>query len=141
MVAAYTTLVDRLKASGIKPTLHILDIEISQEYKDAIGTNGMKYQLVPPDDHRRNIAEKAIQVFKDHFISVLCGTDMNFPMRLWCQILRQAEHQLNMLRPSRVTPSKSAFEIMNGKHDYNSHPFCVLGSAVELYVVPDKRKT
>ena len=72
MVAAHTNLVDRLEASGMKPTLHILDHEISQEYKDAIGTNGMKYQLVPPHDHRRNIAEKAIQVFKDHFISVLC---------------------------------------------------------------------
>ena len=38
MVAAYSNLVDRLEASGIKPTLHILDNEISQEYKDAIGT-------------------------------------------------------------------------------------------------------
>ena len=34
MVAAYTTLVDRLEVSGIKHTLHILDNEISQEYKD-----------------------------------------------------------------------------------------------------------
>ena len=71
MVAAYTNLLDRLKESGIKPTLHILDNEISQEYKDAIGTNNMKFQLVPPNNHRCKIAEKAIQVFKDHFISKL----------------------------------------------------------------------
>ena len=73
--------------------MHILDNEISQEFKNAIKTNQMKFQLVPPNDHRRNIAEKAIQVFKDHFISVLCGTDVTFPMQSWYQILRQAEHQ------------------------------------------------
>ena len=141
MVGAYQKLVDRLEEGGIKPNFHILDNEISGEYRDAIKENQMKFQLVPPNDHRRNIAEKAIQVFKDHFISVLCGTDIAFPMRLWCQILRQAEHQLNMLRTSRVTPTKSAFEELNRKHDYNSHPFCPLGCAVEMHVMPSKRKT
>ena len=58
--------------------MHILDNGISAEYKDTIAKNQMKFQLVPPHDHRRNIAEKAIQVFKDHFISVLCGTDIIF---------------------------------------------------------------
>ena len=66
--------------SGITPTMHILDNECSEEYKQAIMKNHMKYQLVPPHDHRRNIAEKAIQVFKDHFVSVLCGTAVKFPM-------------------------------------------------------------
>ena len=58
MGAAYTNLADRLKESGFNPTLHILDNENSQKYKDSIGTNNMKFQLVPPHDHRRNIAEK-----------------------------------------------------------------------------------
>ena len=96
MVACYQSLVDRLKEGRFEPKLHILDNEISQEFKQAIKANQMEFQLVPPNDHRRNIAEKAIQVFKDHFISVLCGTDVTFPMQLWCQILRQAEHQLNL---------------------------------------------
>ena len=43
----------------------------------------MEYQLVPPNDHRRNVAEKAIQVFKDCFVSVSCGTDDKFLMKLW----------------------------------------------------------
>ena len=101
----------------------------------------MKFQLVPPNDHRQNVAEKAIQVFEGHFISVLCGTNVSFPMQLRCQILRHAEHQLNLLRKSRVDPSKSAFEILHGKHDYNAHPFAPLRSAVELHVMPSKRKT
>ena len=65
----------------------------------------MKYQLVPPHDHRRNVAEMAVQVFKDHFVSVLCGADTNFPMQLWCRILRQAEHQLNYYRSQGWTPA------------------------------------
>ena len=104
MVATYQILVDRLKEGGFEPKIHMLDNKISQESKNAIKANQMTFQLVQPNDHRRNIAEKAIQVFKDHFISVLCGTDITFPMQLWCQILRQAEHQLSMLRKSRVTP-------------------------------------
>ena len=141
MVATYQLLVDRLHDSKIEPKMHILDNEISQEFKHTIKANQIKFQSVLPNDHRMNIAEKAIQVFKDHFISVLCGTDVSFPMQLWCQILRQAEHQLNLLRKSRVDPSKSAFEILNGKHDYNAHLFASLGSAVELHVMPSKRKT
>ena len=79
MVATYQSLVDRLLESKIEPKMHIFDNEISQELKNAIKTNQMKFQPVPPIDHRRNFAEKAIQVFKDHFISVLCGTGRFFP--------------------------------------------------------------
>ena len=140
MIQAYQVLVDRLKSKGFKPNMHILDNECSAEFKEKILENEMEYQLVPPHDHRRNIAEKAIQVFKDHFVSVLCGTDDKFPLKLWCRILRQAEHQLNMLRISRVDPSKSSFEIMNGSHDYNANPFAPLGCKVEIHVVPNKRK-
>ena len=96
---------------------------------------------MPPHDHRRNIAEKAIQVFKDHFVSVLCGTNKNFPLQLWCQILRHAEHQLNLLQKSRVVPTVSAFAHIYGQHDYDAQPFAILGSAIELHVTPSKRKT
>ena len=131
MVQAYQKLVDRLKLHGFKPNMHILDNECSAEFKQTIIENGMKYQLVPPHDHRRNIAEKAIQVFKDHFVTVLCGTAEKFPMGLWCRILRQAEHQLNLLRKSRVDATKSSYEVLYGKHDYNANPYAILGSAVE----------
>ena len=60
--------------------MHLLDNKSSQEYKDAVAKNGMTYQLIPSHDHRRNVAEKAIQTFKDHFVAVLCSTDAKFPM-------------------------------------------------------------
>ena len=62
--------------------MHILDNEILAEFKRAITTNEMTYQLVPPHDHRQNVAEKAIQMFKDHVVSVLCGTGIPCPKRL-----------------------------------------------------------
>ena len=141
MVRAYQVLIDRLKEKGICPTKHILDNKCSSEFKEAIKSNQMTYQLVPPNDHRRNVAEKAIQTFKDHFVAVLCGTDETFPLQLWCQILRQAEHQLNLLRKSREHPTTSAFEQMYGPHNYDANPFAILGCAVEMHVVPKNRRT
>ena len=83
-------------------TLHILDNECSEEFKQAIEEHNMKHQLVPPHDHRRNAAKKAVQNFKDNFIAVLCRTDAMFPLQLWCQLLPHAETQLNMLRQSKT---------------------------------------
>ena len=58
MVATYQILVDRLKEGGFEPQMHILDNEISQDFKNAIKTNQMKFQLVPPNDHRSSVALK-----------------------------------------------------------------------------------
>eukprot|EP00804_Cyclotella_cryptica_P015207 CCRYP_000733-RA/>CCRYP_000733-RA protein AED:0.43 eAED:0.26 QI:0/0/0/1/1/1/3/0/840 len=72
----------RMKACNITPQHQVLDNEVSAAYRDVITTSGMTYQLVPPNDHRRNIAEKAIQTWKDHFVSALSGTADNFPLHL-----------------------------------------------------------
>ena len=42
----------------------------------------LTFQLADAHDLRRNVAEKAIKVFKAHFISIVCGVDENFPMHL-----------------------------------------------------------
>jgi hypothetical protein len=82
MIRAYQVLVNRLRSAGVTPKMHILGNECSAEFKERIKSNNMQYQLVPPHNHRRNIAEKAIQVFKAHFISILCGADKLFPLHL-----------------------------------------------------------
>ena len=78
---------------GIFPKQQILDNKMSQDLKDDIILYGMTYQLVPPDNHQRNRAEKAIQKWKDHFVAVLSGTEPTFPLHLWCQIIPQAKRQ------------------------------------------------
>ena len=137
----YQKLIDILREKVIQPKLHLLDIKCSEEFKEVIKYNGMKYQLVPPHDHRQNIAEKAIQVFKDHFVLVLCVTDKNFPLQLWCQILPHTEHQLNLLHKSRVVPTISAFAHMYGLHYYNSHSLSPLVCEFKMHIIPSGRKT
>jgi len=46
MVRAYQVLVDRLSIYGVVPKHHVLDHECSAEFKDAIKSINMKYQLV-----------------------------------------------------------------------------------------------
>ena len=97
IILGQTCSLDRMKLCGITPTHQVLDNEASSAYKEAIRQSGMTYQLVPPDKHRRNIAEKLIQTWKYHFIGVLCGTAASFPMHFWCQLITQAEKQILLL--------------------------------------------
>jgi hypothetical protein len=108
---------------------------------DTIHLNKMTFQLVPPHDHQQNLAEEAIQTFKDHFIAILCGTNKTFPLNLWDSLRPQAEHTLNMLRPSRMTPTISAYAYLWKQHDYNANPFAPLGCKVEVHLVLSNCKT
>jgi hypothetical protein len=57
----------------------------------------MTYELVPPEEHQRNKAAKAIQTFKDHSVGVLSGCALSMPIHLWCQLLPQVKGQLLIL--------------------------------------------
>jgi hypothetical protein len=82
MIKAYGTLWTRITASkSVQPRTHVLDNEASEAFKTEISKN-CKIQLVPPDTHRRNLAERAIQTFKSHFKAIIAGVDDSFPMRL-----------------------------------------------------------
>ena len=97
-----------------------------------------KLQLVPPDNHRSNIAERAIQTFKNHFIAILAGVDPKFPMHLWCRLVPQAVLTLNLVRPAHVSQKKSAYTYVHGDFDYNKMPLAPLGCAVEVYEHPTR---
>eukprot|EP00804_Cyclotella_cryptica_P028355 CCRYP_016413-RA/>CCRYP_016413-RA protein AED:0.25 eAED:0.25 QI:0/0/0/1/1/1/3/0/885 len=141
LILARNRALQRMKACGIQPTRQVLDNEISAAYKLAITASGMTYQLVPPDDHRRNIAEKAIQTWKDHFIAVISGTDAKFPLHLWCQLLPQMERQLCLLRQSNAYPHISSHTHLYGHHDYNAHPFVPLGMEALVHDKPHRHKS
>lgn len=104
IVKTYLALIQQLKNVGIKTKHQILDNEEPDEYKQTIKNNGMTYQLVPPDMHWRNIAEKAIQTFTDHFVVKVSVVDDTFPMHLWDWLLPLAEMMLNLLRQSKLVP-------------------------------------
>ena len=84
--------------------MHILDNEVSVKFKAEIKKN-CAMQLVPPDTHQRNLAERAIQTFKNYYVAVLSGVDESFPMPLWDRLLPQAVMTLNMLRQSKANPN------------------------------------
>ena len=141
MIRAYQVLLKKLKMAGMRPKKHVLDNEISSDFKEAIRENKMEYELVPKGQHRRNIAEKAIKTWKSHAIGVFSGMDSKCPLFLWDLMLEQLDMQINMLRQSNVTPKISAYAHLRGQHDFNRHPLAPLGIEVHSYVPPDKRKT
>jgi hypothetical protein len=87
------------------------------------------YQLVPHGLHRQNAAERAIRIFKNHFIAGLCSVDPQFPLHLWDRLLPQAELTLNLMRGSRLNPKLSAWTV-NGQFDFNCTPISPPGTKV-----------
>ncbi len=92
--------------------------------------------LVKPNNHRVNAAERAIQTYKAHFISALDTTDSNFLLQLWDCLTPQVEATLNMLRPSRIDPSMSAYEAVHGPYDWNCFPLTPPGCKAVIYKAP-----
>ena len=82
MMQSRSQAVNIMNNCGIIPTKQVLKNEASEAYKAVISESNMTYQLLPSNEHCRNIAEKAIQTRKDHFVAVLSGTVDNFPLHL-----------------------------------------------------------
>ena len=61
MILARRHALERMKEKGVVPTHQVVDNEISAEYRQEIKQTSMTFQIVPPDDHCRNLEEKAIQ--------------------------------------------------------------------------------
>ena len=114
IIKAYQKLIKRLQKAGIRPKKHILDNECSEEYKQAIIDNNMQYELVPKGQHRRNIAEKAIQTWKSHAVGVFSGMSDKCPLAIWDLLLPQIDMQVNMLRQANTAPKVSAWAYMHG---------------------------
>jgi hypothetical protein len=97
LIPAQARALECMQKACIVSKHQILDNQKSATYKEAICASGMTFKFVPPNNHRRNMAEKAIQTFKDHFIGILSGCSPTFPLHLWCQLLPQVEWQLLLL--------------------------------------------
>ena len=120
ILAAYTKVVHkRLLQSGLRPILQRLDNECSEILKEFMKKEEVDYQLVPPSDHCRNAAKRAIRTLKNRFVASICSTDKNFPLHLWDRLLPQALLSLNLLRDSQINPKLSAWAQVNGLFDYN----------------------
>ena len=102
IVAVYEEALRFFQTKGLTPTFQRVDNEISAPYKALLDKNNITLDLVPPGQHRRNKAERALRTFKNHFIAILAGVDPSFPANLWTSLLEQAEITINLLRESTV---------------------------------------
>jgi hypothetical protein len=75
MITAYQRIVDRMKLLALGLKHHQLDNKCSEKFKECIAKNGMTHELGLPDCHHCNIAKQAIQMFKNHFVSILSGVN------------------------------------------------------------------
>ena len=142
LIRTYKIIMERLAKQGIKPKKQILDNEAPQAYLDAIDEEyNMEWELVPPHNHRRLIAEQAIQTAKAHLIANILGCDPTFPMREWHRLMPHIEMTLNMLRASNVRPMISAHSYVHGIHDYNKMPLAPIGCATQCFASPNQRKS
>ena len=140
-IPAYNAIMARLNARGLRVDHQTLDNEASDAYKQAILSHVSSYQLVPPDMHRRNKAERAIRTFKAHFLSILASVDPSFPKNRWDTLLPQAEITVNLLRQSHIHPSISAWEHFNGPFNFDATPMGPPGSRIISHAKGSTRKS
>ncbi|GFH50519.1 hypothetical protein CTEN210_06995 [Chaetoceros tenuissimus] len=141
IVKAYKQIYKMLQTKGFKPKLQRLDNECAKELKDFFDEKSIEYQLTPAGKHSRNLAEKAIQTWKDHFIAGLSSTHPNFPVNQWCKLIEQANITLCLLRPSRINPQLSAYAQCFGVFDYQKTPLAPPGMKVLAHVLPKERQS
>ena len=116
-----------------------MDNEFSEDMKIALRKEKIQHHLVPPNCHRANAAERAIQTFKNHFKAGLATLDPNFSVREWDRLLPQTELTLNLLRSSRVNPNISAWVYIFGQFDYSRTPLALPGTKSVVHLKPNHR--
>ena len=140
IIEAFNTVFTDLKERGYKPTFNVTDNQATRPLKEYLKQEDCKWQFVEPHNHRVNAAERAIQTFKNHFIRGLCSTDTDWPLQLWHTMTEQALITLNLLRTSRIDPTKSAYhQVMGHKYDWNAHPLAPPGTKSVVYESPQQR--
>ena len=116
-----------------------MDNQASKQIKTFLTAHECDLLLVEPHNHRVNAAERTIQTFKDHFVSALATTDSEFPLQLWDRLTPQVETMLNLMRRSRLDPTKSAYEVLHGPYDWNCFPLAPPGCKAVIYESPAQR--
>ena len=67
IINAWNKLHSHLCNNGIATTRYILDNECSSAFKNVLHEANITFELVPPNQHRRNAAERAMRTFQTTF--------------------------------------------------------------------------
>ena len=88
--------------------------------------------------NRRNATERAVKNFKNHFIDDLWTVESLLPFYLWDRLLTQVTMTLNMLRRSRLNPGLSAYDQVDGIHNFEQTPLGPLECKMQIHEKPHK---
>lgn len=139
LTAAWEHLHQEFTRAGTAPEVWVLDNEVSSELKTSFKNNDTKFQLVPLYSHRQNLAERAIQRYKNHFKAGLATADPNFPLSEWDRLIPQANITLNLLRSARNNPALSAYAYIYENFNFAATPLAPPGTRVVVHTDPEKR--
>lgn len=140
LIDGFNTCYTELKQNGFTATNLKLDNEISNSFINHIENNEhLTYQLVSAGNHRTLMAERAIQDFKNHFISILSGTDPDFPTNCWDLLIPQTLITLNLLRDSKIQPNLSAYAQVHGPFNYKATPLAPAGCKAIIHERPGEQ--
>ncbi len=114
--------VSNLKSKGHKIEVNVMDNQASKVIKKYLTIQQWDNLLVELSNHRVNAAERAIQMFKVHFISALATTNSDFSLQLWDWLTPKVEATLNMVHPFCIDSTMFAYEEVHGPYDWNCFP-------------------
>jgi hypothetical protein len=86
-----------LEEKGYKPKLNVMDNQATKVINAYLTPQQVSLQLIKPHNHCVNAAERAIQTFKNRFISALGTTNADFPIQLWDKLAPQVQDSINLL--------------------------------------------
>ncbi len=120
--------------------MNVMDNQATKNIKKFLTKKECDIQLVKPNNKRLNAAEQAIQTWKDAMISALATTDSDFPLQLWDRLTPQVQDCVNLMRASRIDPTISAYEALNGPYNWNRYPLAPIGCKAVIYEDCDIRE-
>ena len=139
IIIAFTFLTEDFKSWGIHPGFHFMYNKAYTALKLIMTTKNLKYQLVPPSNHRENNAERLIQTFKNHFVAGLCSVEKYFHFQLWYRLLHQATISINLLSKSITLTYISDYTPIFGEFDFNCTHLSPPGTRVVMHNRPNNR--
>ena len=139
LLRAYKEMYEYCEARGFKPKMHKLDNETSKEVEVFITSQRAQYQYTPPDIHRTNPAERAIQTYKACAKSTFASLPKTFPIAYWCRLIPQIDLSVNIVRPCRQNPFLSAWTALEGEFHFDATPLAPPGTEMLLHERSSRR--
>ena len=141
LTTAFCDVYEYLTERGYQRKLSVMDNKCSKAVEKYTQSTKAAIQLVSPDNYRVNVAKRAIQTWKDHWLSGMDTINPNCPIQLWCQLIEQGQDMLSLLHVSRVIPKLSTYAILEGQFNFNRTPLAPVGTRALILLDPSTQKT